>query len=241
APAFYGAGVDPQRQRYWLFIEKVPGVELYQVGEFAMWEEAARWLARLHSRFGDPSRWAALARAAHLITCDESYYRAWIDRAQNFLGRGDAAQPKAVRDRMAWLAARYDRVIERLLTLPQTFLHGEFYASNLLVQEAAEGWRVCPVDWEMAATGPGLIDLAALTAGNWTDAQRAALATAYHAALSPDSQALWPGDEFLIELDYCRLHIAVQWLGWFGRRRAFLPHARDWLGEAVALAERLRL
>jgi thiamine kinase-like enzyme len=31
-----------------------------------------------------------------------------------------------------------------------------------------EGWRVCPVDWEMAAVGPGLIDLAALTAGWWT-------------------------------------------------------------------------
>ncbi|HJQ26310.1 MAG TPA: phosphotransferase [Blastocatellia bacterium] len=232
APAFYGAEVEPQQQRYWLFIEKVAGVELYQVGEFAVWQEAARWLAQLHSRFGESEELAAMARAAHLLRCNESYYRVWMDRARNFLGS---------RDRIGWLAARYQRVIERLLALPQTFIHGEFYASNLLVQTTAEGLRVRPVDWEMAAMGPGLIDLAALVAGNWTEAQRAALAAAYHAALTPDGQPPSPMDEFLIELDYCRLHVAVQWLGWFGRRRAFLPHARDWLGEAVVLAERLRL
>jgi Phosphotransferase enzyme family len=71
------------------------------------------------------------------------------------------------------LFGNYDRVVERLLEFPVTFLHGEFYASNVLVVcEEGEGWRVCPVDWEMAAVGPGLIDLAALTAGRWTADER---------------------------------------------------------------------
>jgi hypothetical protein len=43
---FYGATVDRQADRYWLFLEKVPGVRLSQVGAFAIWEQAACWRER---------------------------------------------------------------------------------------------------------------------------------------------------------------------------------------------------
>src|SRR5882672_4071172 len=33
APRYYGSVVDPERDRYWLFVEWVEGRELYQVGE----------------------------------------------------------------------------------------------------------------------------------------------------------------------------------------------------------------
>src|SRR5687767_2981730 len=52
-PTFYGAQDDERNQEYWLFIEDVPGLELYQVGEISAWQEAARWLARMHSCFRD--------------------------------------------------------------------------------------------------------------------------------------------------------------------------------------------
>jgi aminoglycoside phosphotransferase (APT) family kinase protein len=58
---------------------------------------------------------------------------------------------------------------------------------------------VCPVDWEMAAVGPGLVDLAALSAGGWTAPEREALALAYYAALVPCEN--WPPDAFLVALD----------------------------------------
>ena len=64
-----------------------------------------------------------------------------------------------------WAAAR-----------PRTFLHGEFYPSNVLIEDAVEGPRVRPVDWEMAGLGPGLADLAALISGRWEEAEREALA-----------------------------------------------------------------
>ena len=133
----------------------------------------------------------------------------------------------------------YDRVIRHLVALPATFLHGEFYASNVLVHEKGEGLRVCPVDWEMAAVGPGLIDLAALTAGGWTADEREALALAYHAALVPGES--WPPAAFLTALDYCRLHLAVQWLGWSTGWSPPPEQAQDWLGEALGLAEKLGL
>jgi aminoglycoside phosphotransferase (APT) family kinase protein len=158
------------------------------------------------------------------------------------LGQDGPSRSGAVRRGVDWLAERYDRVVEHLMALPVTIIHGEFYASNVLVQERArEPLRVCPVDWEMAAVGPGLMDLAALIAGGWSEEEKRALALAYRKALMPGDS--WPPapDAFLTALEYCRLHVAVQWLGWFGQRRPYSAHAQDWLGEALRLAEKLGL
>ena len=38
-----------------------------------------------------------------------------------------------------------------------------------------------------------------------------------------------------------QISLAVQWLGWFGRRRAPAVHTRNWLAEATQRAEMLRL
>src|SRR5262249_48956553 len=100
------------------------------------------------------------------------------------------------------------------LALPKTLIHGEFYAANVLIHEADGHLRICPVDWETTAAGPGLMDLAALTCGMWSDEQKRALALAYRGRLEPDQG--WPPatEPFVAALDLCRLHLAVQWLGW---------------------------
>ena len=236
---FYGAIVDHQLERYGLFLEKVPGLELYQIGEFPIWQQVARWLATMHTRFAGISE--AFAQEAHLLNYNEGFYRIWIDRAQRFLNRSGSAQPKNTRHRIEWLAQRYDCVVESLMALPVTFVHGEFYASNVLVQETVGELRVCPVDWEMAGVGPGLIDLAALTAGNWTPEEKTALAMAYYGELAPSNG--WPSEfsDFLNALEYCELHKAVQWLGWSPDWSPPSEHAQDWLNEALRLAEKLGL
>lgn len=176
----YGAVVDPRAGRYWLFLEKVPGIELYQIGELPVWQDVARWLATMHRRIG-PEEASIRARVPSLLTYDPLFYRRWLSRARVFVERVDPS-PQTRRS-LAWLAERYDQVVTRLMALPAVFIHGEFYASNVLVQETADGRRVCPVDWEMAAVGPALIDLAALTAGQWKGEERTALALAYYSAL----------------------------------------------------------
>jgi aminoglycoside/choline kinase family phosphotransferase len=137
------------------------------------------------------------------------------------------------------LGARYDRVIERLVALPSTFIHGEFYASNVLVRETALGLSVRPVDWEMAAQGPGLMDVAALAAGAWTEEEKSALALTYRTELRSDRD--WPSavDEFLTAFHCCRLHLAIQWLGWSPEWSPPFDNAQDWLSEALRLAEEL--
>ena len=141
-PELAAAVSDPDRDRYWLVVEKVRGTELYQVGELERWQEALRWLARLHDRFVE------LPPTDFLVRYDRSYFELWPARAGVSL-------------------PGYEAVVDRLAALPTTLVHGELYASNVLV---AEG-RVCAVDWELAGVGPGVLDVAALTTG-WPDPER---------------------------------------------------------------------
>ena len=238
---FWGAVVDEQIGRYWLFLEKVAGDELYTIGDFATWEAVARWLARWH--FQMKGRAVELAAQNHLLLYGPDYYRRWMDRALAFEPMR-SGHDKNDHQRLRHLASRYGDVIETLAALPTTVLHGEFYASNVLVGETTAGKRICPIDWEMAALGPGLIDLAALTSGSWTAAQKEALARCYFEELaqmsgSPNSELRTPNSE--LALNCCRLHIAIQWLGWSPDWVPPAAHAHDWLNEALLLADKLGL
>ena len=67
--------IEPQRERYWLVVEKVPGIELYQVGEHEEWLSAARWLARCHDHF------AGLPPTEYLLRYDRRFFDLWPARA----------------------------------------------------------------------------------------------------------------------------------------------------------------
>ncbi len=230
---FYGAVVRPDEDRYWLFLEKIAGVRLPQVRDYSTWLQAARWLAHLHFRFAGESD--TLNRSAPLLNYDAAFYRLWLKRVETFQSLGLR--------QVVWesLVATYDRAIERLIRLPSTLIHGEFYASNILVQETPEGCRIRPVDWEMAAVGPGLVDLAALTSGAWAERERTEMAAAYHDALLCEGWHGFPFEDLLLALDDCRLHLAIRWLGWAPDWSPPPENAHDWLGEAIALGEKMRM
>jgi thiamine kinase-like enzyme len=228
APRSYGSVVDPERDRYWLFVEWVAGRELYQVGERTLWEAAARWLARMHTQLAEEvDRHAAAAR---LLDHDAAYYRRWMQRAREFARA--TGQPTSRARAVDRLGERHGAVVEALLALPKTVIHGEFYAANVLVDIESARPRVAPVDWELAATGPGLSDLAALVSGDWAAEDRAAIASAYASA----------AEASLESLDFARLQLAIQWLGW--APAAWTPpegQRHDWLAEAIALSDSLGL
>lgn len=235
----YGVHLDEPRQRYWLFLEKVAGQELYQIGEFEKWQAVARRLAEFHDWFA--AHVDQLNNSPSLLRYDGAFYRRWLQRACSFAKHCDDPQQRNAKAVLTWLAARYEKAVERLTALPSTFIHGEFYASNVLVQNENHDMRVCPVDWEMAGLGPGLLDLAALTAGKWNEKQKAALVLSYYDARKTKRREYLNPDEFLTALDYCRLHIAMQWLGWAPNWSPPAENAHDWLGEAVRMAEKLGL
>jgi aminoglycoside phosphotransferase (APT) family kinase protein len=235
-PAFYGATVDPARDRYWLFIENVEGDALWQLGEPETWQAAARWLAAMHARFEDADLGPA---APHLVRYDERFYALWMERLLGFARSPESVWNDEQRASVEWLAERYGSVVERLAAFPSTFIHGEFYPSNVLVQGSASGVRICPIDWEVAAVGPGLVDLAALTAGRWTGDERDALTRAYHSEAGDSAGGTL--DELLESLAFFRLHLAVQWLGWEPSWSPPEEHRQDWLGAALSAARELGL
>jgi hypothetical protein len=240
--AFYGAVADPAHERFWLFIENVRGTALWQIGELQVWEAVARWTAELHGRFAGEE----VRSAETLVRYDADLFRLWMRRALDFADRWEAQHPGKGRQTIEWLAERYEPVVERLAALPTTFIHGELYASNVLVEQRDGETRVCPIDWELAAIGPGLIDLAALTMG-WDAEERSALTTAYRARVhggevgGPMDNGLTDGEPFTELLDCARLHLAVQWLGWAPDWRPPRSHRRNWVNEALVIAEGLDL
>src|SRR5947209_7361524 len=139
----YGAVVDRGRGRYWLFLEHVPGIELWQIGELSLWRAAASWLAAMHTACRDVSH-------PRLARYDRGFCERWLARAQ-------AATPPGQLDA---IAKAHADVVDPLLALPSSLIHGEFYAPNVLIEQSNGAVRVCAIDWETAARGPGLIQLA---------------------------------------------------------------------------------
>ena len=217
----------------WLLLEKVPGVELWQIGEMRIWREVARWLGGFHGSFAgrlDEVR----ATNPHLIDCSQSWFRFWRLRALAALSASHDARAAAV----AAALEGFEGVLDLLASLPRGLIHGELYPSNVLVVPEREPVAVYPVDWEMAGIGPALIDLAALV-GGYPAAERGPLADAYLEGLV-DAGGSAP-ERLDAGLAACRLHLAIQWLGWAEDWRPPAEHAHDWLGEALELTAELGL
>jgi hypothetical protein len=213
------------RDARWLVLEQVDGVELFQVGDVARWQAAARWAARLHRHFAGRVDELYLGTLP-LLRHDEWWVRRWVQRASSRREPSEQVALARVRALAPTLAHRYT-------SLPRTFVHGELYASNVLVGATALS-RVCPIDWEMAAIAPGLVDLAALTAGQWSGTERQSIESAYC-----DAAGVSHDDGFAEALDVCRLVACVQWLGWAPGWHAPAEHAHPWLDEAMDIADRL--
>lgn len=236
APRFYGSAVDGRRGRYWLFLERVRGVPLTEVGDFGVWRTVSGWLAWMHDRVARNPELPRAAATVPLVQYDRAHSRLWMQRAQEHLD-ADTTQPQWRRLRFASLMSQYEGVLDEIDALPAGFVHGEFFASNVLVETQTGEVRVRPVDWEVAGMGPLLMDLAALTAGRWTDDERAELAIAYNR----ESAMPLSRDDFVRAVDCCRLQLAVQRLGWATEWSPPASHKQDWLGEALYAAGRLGL
>src|SRR5262249_33925063 len=115
APRFYGAVANVRRRRYWLFLERMTGAPMTEIGDWGTWLAAARWLARLHVRLTN-----AAALSSRAIAYDACFYRLWPPRA---LAANDVHQPELTR-----LASAYERIVDRLAGMPRSLIHGEMYA-----------------------------------------------------------------------------------------------------------------
>lgn len=235
APSCWGSVSWPGHGRHWLFLERIAGVPLVEVGEPEAWEAAAAWLGRFHVTVGrGPASPGPLLR--HDAWLHHWWYRRAVTWARETPGAGEDGDGRgALAATLRRIQRTHAAAVEEVADAPRTLIHGEFYPSNVLLEEG----RIRPVDWEMAGIGPALIDLAALTSGSWTPEERAGMALAYRNAVLRAGAPVQPLDAFLRTLTACRLLLAVQWLGW-GRSWEPPPeHRQDWLQEAVRCVEAL--
>jgi Ser/Thr protein kinase RdoA (MazF antagonist) len=240
-PVCYGAIDSADTDRHWLFLERVSGPLLWQMGRLQAWVQAAQWLARFHAEFAPLSRSAGRDGQLHLLRYDAPFLRLWLARAEELLHHQSAADSAETRRRFWRLADRYDRVINHLLDLPTTLIHGEFFPSNIIVRRRKTGLRICPIDWELAAIAPGLFDLATLTSGEWPKDHKATVLSAYHDAGEPDRGRPVPMADLTTAVEYCQLHLCIQMMGWAANWSPPEHHARNWLQEALRLASKLGL
>ena len=231
-PQFLGSFHDEQSGRHWLFLERVDGLQLRHVGDLDAWRRTARWAGELHARFSDEDEVAAVREllpewTAHRL---RRSLRLAHRRVTHHGGR-------RARLAMAEVGRHHDTAVERLLAARPTLIHGQLYASNVLVG-AGSTRRVCAVDWETAAVGPGVLDLAALVEGGWDDATRADLCRAYLVARD-GAAATDQLEELVIDLACARLQLCLEVLA---LPECFDPpsdQAADWVERAADLTLRM--
>jgi hypothetical protein len=235
APFFYGVvRVQGETPGSWLLLERVRGKELYQFEAIERWEHVGRWLAGFHARGRSVVRYRVACRAANLLDHTPALLHGWFERASRFA----EARVETTRKRLLdGLARPFRAAVEHVAELPRTLIHGDFYPSNILLGEGEEAPTVHPVDWELAGHGPGLLDLAALISGDWSEPVPTRIATAYRSALPADERP--DPIAFARGVHACRLIVAVQWLGWSPEWEAPPEHRTDWLAAAVDAAARL--
>lgn len=235
-PRYYGATTDEDEGRWWLFLERVEGEALTDVGELSAWRQTAAWAALLDTAAAA----AAAVPAALLVQRDRAWHERWIDAA---IALGDESGPAfgAGRRLSERLRAGHDALLDRLDALPRAFVHGELYPSNVVVAEAeGRGARIVPVDWELAGTGPYALDLAALVSG-WGSEERLSMYRAFHESLAECRRDAPAFAELLADVSLCRLALALQWIGWARGWRAPEAHRHDWVAEALELLDEVGL
>jgi aminoglycoside phosphotransferase (APT) family kinase protein len=202
---YYGSEWDESRGRFWLFLAFVPGTPLAYCG-IESWIAAAAWLGRLHGHFA--------GRAEHVRACDfllrhdADFFRATARRAAAAVS---AAAP-ALAGRLQALLSGYDRCVDLMADQPPTLVHGAYKPRHILVDAGAKPLGICPVDWELAAAGSGLYDLAFLAYG-FDPPALDRLLDAYRRAAAAHGVPLPEPERMRRVVDCFRLHRALKALG----------------------------
>jgi Ser/Thr protein kinase RdoA (MazF antagonist) len=226
------AGIRPRCRSAgpdWVVLEHLEGAELWQFGDFDVWLAAARALARAHAQLAAQA-WVSVGASTQVpfLVHDDGLALYWQTRAAS------AGLPDHV-------LRAHERSSERLGSLTRTVIHGDAYASNIIISPSRRGREpeVTLIDWELVGLGPAVLDLAALVAGSWTEAEIELMAHAYITSAHELGSSARSHDDWLTDLLAARLRICVQWLCWAPEWRPPAAHRHDWLTAAEEMTQRL--
>lgn len=219
-PELYGVVWDDDVDCHWLLLEFVHGHKLrHDPAEERV--GAARWLGQLHRRV------EAVGLEGPLLRYDRTYFADVADHACSAVGE----RFPDLKQQLQKSLINYETVIDRICTGEQALVHGSYRAKNIIVNDP-KPIRICPADWELAAIGPQLHDLAFLADG--CDPQLIEqLCLAYSDTAGRRS---FDRDQMLQDIDRLRLHKALRSLA-----RSFQwDYPRATVAKLIARVERIR-
>lgn len=203
-PEYLGSVWDDSRGRYWLFLELVDGI-IIKDRNLEQGKLAASWLGRLH---GHCKRHPELLTACDsLIRHDAHFYRSKAAAAIQNVARIDPRSAPL----LARIVRRYEPAIRDMVEQPLTLVHGGYIPWHIIVDSTSGPVRVCPIDWELAALGAPLYDLAFFADGMEREARDQVLASYRRSARKHGASI--PGRAHMDYLLECyRLHRIFDWL-----------------------------
>ncbi len=202
---FYGSVETGSDGRHQLLLEFVEGTDL-RSSEFPDWVGAAGWLARFHGSFTPEAD--RLAACDFLVRHDAKFFTSRAEAALQAVSECSEALGRRLRP----FLADYDRIVEVMVNQPRTLVHGSYRPNNILVRSGATSRRTVPVDWELAAVGAPLHDLAFLCDG-FRAPKLDALLDAYRREADREGLFVPDPEELQHLLDCFRFHKVVKSLG----------------------------
>ena len=188
----------------WLVLEMVDGVPLSWC-EMDVWRAAAAWLGTFQSAVA--GRVEALKASGRFADHRPAYFEAIATRAVE----GAGAYDHALADRVEAILPRYEERAAILMRQPRTLVHGGFRPAQVLVDAARDPVRICPTDWEIAAIGSCLYDLAPLADG-FEDQALEGFLDAYAREATWLPPAARSRSELEAALAACRMHRTMKWI-----------------------------
>lgn len=226
-PALYAVVWDDATDRHWLMLEFVEGRK-FQRHPIENLLAAGRWIGRLHrSVAGDEPR---LAQPGILLTYDATYFQQIAERAVRAVG----ARFGSLRPRLEAAVAGYESLIEKICSARPTLVHGSYRPKNILVASSSSAVRLCPADWELAAIGPALHDLAFIADG--CDRPSIKLLCEAYLETAPSHLTGTRTDDMLEGIERLRLHKALRSLA----RSGEWGYPEQTVTAIVAKAEKIR-
>lgn len=224
-PKLYGYRWEPGNSIYWIFIEDAGPKRLSRLGDFSLWVDAARWVARLHaidiSAIDDKEGLLPEYDASHFSLCGQ--------RIEENLSKFNAEQQEDISRALE----SYNKTIDYLNDLPICLLHGEYFGKNVIIRPGEKENAIAVIDWETASLGPRCIDLVSVSAGRWTPEQRQVMFQAYAEQYEIETGEKVKIQEFEEEIKIVALYRALWWLGYWTKGDD--AHIKRWLKELRAV------
>ncbi len=201
---YYGSLWDESQKRFWLFLEFIDGKPIKESG-FEQWLAAVRWLGRLYDYSIQNAQF--LEGCTFLARHDHHFFQGTADAAHLAVSRFSPG----LADRLAPILSGYIPLVQAMVSQPPVLVHGSYRREHILLDRRTQPPRLCPVDWEAAALGASLFDLAYLADG-FTSPQLEEIIEVYRDQASEYGISIPTKDEVVYLMNCYCLHRYMNWL-----------------------------